>query len=75
MLDVIDEGIGISEAERDHLFEPFYTTETKGTGLGLYISRALCEANEARLDYLRDDDNKSCFRISFPHPDRRLSNE
>ena len=75
VLDVIDEGIGISEAERDHLFEPFYTTETKGTGLGLYISRALCEANEARLDYLRDDDNKSCFRISFPHPDRRLSNE
>lgn len=75
VLDIIDEGPGISESEQEHLFEPFYTTETKGTGLGLYISRELCEANEARLDYLRDNNNKSCFRISFPHPDRRLSTE
>lgn len=73
VLDIIDDGPGIPEENKDNIFEPFYTTETTGTGLGLYISRELCEANQARLDYLRLEQNKSCFRISFPHPDRRLS--
>ena len=72
VLDVIDDGPGIADDVTEKLFEPFYTTEAKGSGLGLYISRELCQANEARLDYIRSDDGKSCFRISFPHPDRRL---
>jgi two-component system sensor histidine kinase PilS (NtrC family) len=75
VLDIIDDGVGIAQPDQKNLFEPFYTTETKGSGLGLYISRELCEANEARLDYIRTDNNRSCFRISFPHPDRRLSPE
>lgn len=73
VLDIIDNGIGIDEEARKHLFEPFYTTELKGTGLGLYISRELCEANDARIDYIRTELNKSCFRISFPHQNRRLA--
>lgn len=75
MLDIIDEGPGVSEQAKQSIFEPFYTTETTGSGLGLYISRELCEANEARLDYIRTDEGKSCFRISFPHPERRLFQE
>ncbi|MFA7552737.1 MAG: ATP-binding protein [Spongiibacteraceae bacterium] len=75
VLDIIDDGPGIEQQALGKLFEPFYTTEVKGSGLGLYISRELCEANEARLDYLRNNKGKSCFRISFPHPDRRLSPE
>lgn len=51
-LDILDQGKGISEENVDHLFEPFFTTETKGTGLGLYLSREICEANQAQLDYL-----------------------
>ena len=73
VLDIIDDGKGIAEQDTDHIFEPFYTTESSGSGLGLYISRELCEANQSRLDYVRTEDNKSCFRISFPHPDRRLA--
>lgn len=70
-LDIIDSGPGIPAAAREHLFEPFYTTENTGTGLGLYLSRELCEANQARLDCLaREDQSGACFRITFAHPDR-----
>ncbi len=49
---VSDDGPGVSEEVQVQLFEPFFTTESKGTGLGLYISRELAAANGARLDYL-----------------------
>jgi two-component system, NtrC family, sensor histidine kinase PilS len=50
-LSVYDDGSGIAESLRGHLFEPFFTTAASGTGLGLYISREICEANGATLDY------------------------
>ena len=51
-LDVTDDGPGVVEALRAQLFEPFCTTDSTGTGLGLYIARELCEANGATLDYI-----------------------
>jgi len=63
-LEVIDNGPGISEENASHLFEPFYTTEHNGTGLGLYLSRELCEANQATLKYQRLPDG-SCFRLTL----------
>jgi two-component system sensor histidine kinase PilS (NtrC family) len=48
-LEVIDDGPGISAENRSRLFEPFFTTHAKGTGLGLYIARELAEANRASL--------------------------
>jgi len=66
-LDIIDDGPGIDEATSARLFEPFYTTERGGTGLGLYISRELCQANNARLDHLSSYQDGCCFRIIFPH--------
>ncbi len=72
-IDIIDGGPGISDDAAEKIFEPFYTTEAEGTGLGLYISRELCEANQARLNYTHSDEGKSCFRISFAHPDRRIA--
>lgn len=50
-LHVQDDGPGISPEVRAHLFEPFYTTSSKGTGLGLYLARELCLNNGAMLDY------------------------
>jgi two-component system sensor histidine kinase PilS (NtrC family) len=70
-LNVIDKGPGIPEAQRQHLFEPFFTTEESGTGLGLYISRELCEANQIQLGYQPLDPTGSCFRLNFPHPKRQ----
>lgn len=70
-LDVIDFGPGIDEQVAEHIFEPFFTTAQQGTGLGLYIARELCEANQARLSYLHPPSGGSCFRISFADPRRR----
>lgn len=50
-LHVRDDGAPITPAVRAHLFEPFYTTSSRGTGLGLYLARELCLNNEAMLDY------------------------
>ncbi len=71
-LDIIDRGPGIADDMRDKIFEPFYTSEKSGTGLGLYIARELCEANQARLDYIPTRSG-SCFRITFAHPARIVS--
>jgi two-component system sensor histidine kinase PilS (NtrC family) len=51
-LHVIDDGDGVDEAHREQIFEPFFTTHARGTGLGLYIARELCEANGAHLELL-----------------------
>ncbi len=53
-LSVIDNGPGVPLAIRGQLFEPFFTTEAKGTGLGLYLARELCAANRATLEYVND---------------------
>ena len=62
-LDVIDDGPGVSAEAQAHLFEPFFTTEAQGTGLGLYIARELCEGNGARLEYVEGSSNGH-FRIT-----------
>jgi two-component system sensor histidine kinase PilS (NtrC family) len=67
----VDVGPGIEEEQLKNLFEPFYTTDKKGTGLGLYLSKELCEANQAQLDYFRRNEGGSRFRITFPHPMRK----
>ncbi len=64
-LDVIDQGEGVPQELVEKLFEPFFTTSKTGTGLGLYLSKELCEANRARLDYIPVPMGGSCFRISF----------
>ena len=61
---VSDDGPGIDPDSRQHLFEPFFTTGTSGTGLGLYIARELCEANGARLFVLNDAPAGGHFCIS-----------
>ncbi|MWV16414.1 PAS domain-containing protein [Pseudomonas sp. L-22-4S-12] len=72
ILEILDDGPGIPPEQLQHIFEPFYTTDNKGTGLGLYISRELCESNQARLDYKPREGGGSCFRITFAHS-RKLS--
>lgn len=64
-LDIMDNGTGIPSELLDRIFEPFFTTSNKGNGLGLYLSRELCEYNQARLVYVPQTLG-ACFRIHFP---------
>jgi two-component system, NtrC family, sensor histidine kinase PilS len=64
VLDVYDDGPGVSRETQAHLFEPFFTTEAQGTGLGLYIARELCEGNGARLEYI-EGSGGGHFRITL----------
>ena len=61
-LNVFDDGPGVEDAHQAQLFEPFFTTYSAGTGLGLYLARELCAANRATLEYV-DDMPGAHFRI------------
>ncbi|WP_231118255.1 sensor histidine kinase [Lysobacter silvisoli] len=65
VIDVLDRGPGIPEAVAARLFRPFFTTSSHGTGLGLYIARELCRANQASLDYVPMPGGGGCFRIQL----------
>lgn len=71
LLEVRDDGAGVPVEHRGKLFEPFFTTATEGSGLGLYIARELCEANGALLEYCPSQAAAgSCFCITFGEPHR-----
>jgi two-component system sensor histidine kinase PilS (NtrC family) len=69
-LEVLDHGHGVEPSIVDKIFEPFFTDRKGGTGLGLYISRELCELNRATLVYQARDNGGSIFRIVFADPTR-----
>ncbi len=65
IIDILDNGNGVSAGNLELLFDPFFTTDKAGTGLGLYLSQAFCEANQARLLYIPEHE-KTCFRLIVP---------
>jgi two-component system sensor histidine kinase PilS (NtrC family) len=64
-LSVKDDGPGVADALKGNLFEPFFTTASSGTGLGLYIAREICEANGATLDYVDGAGGGAQFSVLF----------
>jgi len=69
-LEVADRGSGIEPSAADRLFEPFFTGRKGGTGLGLFISRELCQLNRAVLLYEPRAGGGSIFRVIFSDPQR-----
>jgi two-component system sensor histidine kinase PilS (NtrC family) len=51
-LEIQDDGAGVPPEHQGKLFEPFFTTDAQGTGLGLFLARELAEANHAVLAYV-----------------------
>jgi two-component system sensor histidine kinase PilS (NtrC family) len=66
IIEVIDRGPGIPARVVEQVFTAFFSTSDHGTGLGLYIARQLCEANQSVLSYEPVPAGGSCFRILLP---------
>lgn len=70
-IDIIDYGKGVPLENQDKLFEPFFTTETKGSGLGLYLTKEMCEANHIQLELVLSSEKGTIFRLNFMHHSRQ----
>ncbi|MCC5876954.1 MAG: GAF domain-containing protein [Candidatus Sumerlaeia bacterium] len=63
---VEDNGRGITPASLKSLFDAFYTTQEKGTGLGLFISNKLVRRHQGRIQVKSTPDEGSIFTVSLP---------
>ena len=63
---VTDSGPGIPEAVRQHLVEPFITTKSDGTGLGLSVSYAIIREHNGEIVVHNRAEGGACFRIVLP---------
>lgn len=65
VLEVQDTGHGIPPHKLDRLFEPFYTTKSSGTGLGLAVCLSIVEQHQAKISVQSEEDNGTTFTIHF----------
>ncbi len=71
-IDVVDEGPGIAPDVQARVFEPFFTTNEKGTGLGLPLARKLVEAHHGRLT-LESVPGRTVFSLELPVSENALN--
>ncbi len=63
---VEDNGIGIDPGDTERIFEVFYSTKEKGTGLGLGIVRRIVEDHRGSIEVLHGSGTGACFQIVLP---------
>lgn len=63
---VEDSGVGIDEADLDHVFHAFYTTKPEGLGMGLAIARSIVEAHGGRLEARNNPERGATFSFTLP---------
>ena len=66
IIDIIDNGDGINEINKEKMYEPFYTTKRDGTGLGVPLSKEIIEAHNGTLNYYKNDVKGTIARITLP---------
>jgi two-component system, sensor histidine kinase FlrB len=67
-VDFEDDGPGIPARDREHVFEPFYTTTSSGTGLGLAVARSIARAHGGDLELDAGFERGARFTLSLPLP-------
>lgn len=68
-----DNGIGMTREELSKLNEPFYTTKSRGTGLGVYLSREIIKAHDGSIKYTSKKDKGTTVTIKIPRGDFKLN--
>lgn len=68
---IADTGSGIQQEQVNRIFEPFYTTKEKGTGLGLMIVQRIVRAHGGHLELESREDRGTTFRIWLPLHERK----
>ena len=63
---ICDRGPGVATSIAPHLFDPFCTTKSAGTGLGLAMSRTIAKANSGTLEYRPNSPAGACFALTLP---------
>ncbi len=66
LINIKDNGVGIPEEKRAHIFEPNFTTKSSGTGLGLAISKNIIERMNGKIWFDSVVDDYSVFYIQLP---------
>jgi signal transduction histidine kinase len=61
-----DSGPGLDSTQLTRVFEPFYTTKSQGTGMGLAISRSIIEAHDGRLWVTANAPQGAVFQFTLP---------
>jgi len=65
-ISICDNGVGIHDSIKDRMFDPFCSTKSTGTGLGLPISRTIVGAHEGVIEYLPNEPRGACFNVRLP---------
>jgi PAS domain S-box-containing protein len=73
IIDITDNGAGMSEDVRARIFEPFFTTRPNGTGLGLAISKNIISQHNGTISVLSTPGQCSTFSIELPIPEASFS--
>jgi signal transduction histidine kinase len=66
VIDVADNGPGVPPELSDRIYDPFFTTKVKGTGLGLGIVRKIVDAHDGRIDLHSSPEAGTRFRVTLP---------
>ena len=66
VVDVADNGPGVPPELSDRIYDPFFTTKIKGTGLGLGIVRKIVDAHDGRIDLTSSPETGTRFRVTLP---------
>jgi PAS domain S-box-containing protein len=71
-LSVEDSGVGFAPEDGDRLFEAFYTTKSRGMGIGLSVSRFIIERHQGRLSATRNEGPGATFAFTLPTVDTKV---
>ena len=66
LITIKDSGKGITEEDKDHVFDPFFSRKKEGMGVGLYLTKKIIEAHEGTITFQSEPGRGTTFLIRIP---------